>query len=167
MHKNPYRWKTLGITLALLMSSAGSALAEKPDWAGGPGKSRQREERGAERDAQTQRAVGGVEIRIGGYFDAAQRSNAHDYYQQQFRGGHCPPGLARKRNGCQPPGQAKKWALGRPLPSGVVYYPLEPGIHIQLGAPPAGHKFVRVAADILLIAVGSSMVIDAIEDLGR
>ena len=176
MHKKSDRWNTLGVTLALMMSVAGTALAEKPDWAGGPGKSRQREERREEHGGERRygadpradpRAAGGVEIRIGGYFGSTQRSIAHDYYQQEFHGGHCPPGLARKRNGCLPPGQAKKWALGRPLPSGVVYYPLEPGIQVRLGTPPAGHKFVRVAADILLIAVGTSMVVDAIEDLGR
>jgi Ni/Co efflux regulator RcnB len=33
--------------------------------------------------------------------------------------------------------------------------------------PPEGHKFVRVASDILLIAIGTSLVVDAIEDLGR
>jgi len=38
---------------------------------------------------------------------------------------------------------------------------------VQLGPPPSGHKFVRVAGDILLIAIGSGMVIDAIQDLGR
>jgi len=37
---------------------------------------------------------------------------------------------------------------------------------VQLGIPPAGHRYVRVAADILLIAVGTGLVIDAIEDLG-
>jgi len=36
---------------------------------------------------------------------------------------------------------------------------------VQLGAPPAGHRYVRVANDILLIAIGTSMVVDAIEDL--
>jgi Ni/Co efflux regulator RcnB len=36
-----------------------------------------------------------------------------------------------------------------------------------LGYPPAGHRYVRVAADILLIAVGTGMVVDAIEDIGR
>jgi Ni/Co efflux regulator RcnB len=38
---------------------------------------------------------------------------------------------------------------------------------VQLGAPPAGHRYVRVATDILLIAVGTGMVVDAIEDLDR
>jgi len=32
---------------------------------------------------------------------------------------------------------------------------------------PAGHHDVRVAGDILRIAVGTSIVVDAIQDLGR
>jgi Ni/Co efflux regulator RcnB len=47
----------------------------------------------------------------------------------------------------------------------VIYHPLPSGISVQIGLPPAGHKYVRVAADILLIAIGTGMVIDAIEDL--
>ena len=39
--------------------------------------------------------------------------------------------------------------MGQPLPRGVVYYDLPPALVIQLGRPPAGHKYVRVAADIL------------------
>ena len=35
----------------------------------------------------------------------------------------CPPGLAKKGNGCQPPGQAKKnWARGEYLPRGYSDY---------------------------------------------
>ena len=37
----------------------------------------------------------------------------------------------------------------------------------QLGAPPAGHKYVRVASDILLLAIGTNMVVDALTDLSR
>ena len=36
-----------------------------------------------------------------------------------------------------------------------------------LRLPPAGHKYVRVAADILLIAIGTGIVIDAVDDLLR
>ena len=36
-----------------------------------------------------------------------------------------------------------------------------------MGNPPPGYKFIRVANDILLIAVGTQMVVDAIEDLMR
>jgi Ni/Co efflux regulator RcnB len=38
---------------------------------------------------------------------------------------------------------------------------------VTLGVPPPGYKYVRVASDILLIAIGTSMVIDAMEDLVR
>ena len=66
-----------------------------------------------------------------------------------------------------PPGQAKKWALGKPLPTAVVIYPVPRPVVIKIGIPPPGYKYVRVANDILLIAVGSQMVVDAIEDLVR
>ena len=49
----------------------------------------------------------------------------------------------------------------------MVYYEIPPAIFVQLPRPSPGHKYVRVASDILLIAVGSGMVIDAIKDLGR
>ena len=66
-----------------------------------------------------------------------------------------------------PPGQAKKWNIGQPLPRGVVIYDVPPALVVKIGVPPAGYRYVRVATDILLIAVGSNMVADAISDLGR
>jgi len=38
---------------------------------------------------------------------------------------------------------------------------------LQIGSPPSGYRYVRVASDILLMAVGTRMVVDAIQDLGR
>lgn len=107
-----------------------------------------------------------VQVQIGGYFGERQRASVYEYYGQPARA-HCPPGLAKKGNGCQPPGQAKQWRMGQPLPRDVSYRPVEAEVRVRLGTPPAGHEFVRVAGDILLIAVGTSMVIDAIEDLQR
>ncbi|MDO9597243.1 MAG: hypothetical protein Q7J47_05915 [Azoarcus sp.] len=101
------------------------------------------------------------------HFDDHRRTVARDYYHQHYSKGRCPPGLAKKHNGCMPPGQARKWSKGRPLPRDVIYYDLPPALVIQLGAPPPRHRYVRVAADILLIAVGTGMVVDAIEDLSR
>ncbi|HSW21047.1 MAG TPA: hypothetical protein VLJ86_27740 [Ramlibacter sp.] len=110
-----------------------------------------------------------AEVRVGGYFNDQQREAAHRYYVQQYpqQTGRCPPGLAKKHNGCMPPGQAKKYALGRPLPSDVVYYAVPRGVLVQLPPAPMGHEYVRVAADILLIAVGTHMVVDAMSDLMR
>jgi Ni/Co efflux regulator RcnB len=107
------------------------------------------------------------EARMGGYFDARDRQTVRGYYVEQGRAGHCPPGLARKHNGCMPPGQARMYMVGQPLPATVVYYPVPQPVLVQLPPPPPQHKYVRVAGDILLIAVGSSMVVDAIGDLQR
>ncbi|HEY1227212.1 MAG TPA: RcnB family protein, partial [Ramlibacter sp.] len=76
-------------------------------------------------------------------------------------------GLAKKHNGCMPPGQARKYYVGQPLPAQVVYYPVPQPVLVQLPPPPPQHKYVRVAGDILLIAVGTSMVVDAISDIQR
>ena len=59
------------------------------------------------------------------------------------------------------------WRKGYPLPRSVVYYDLSPSMARHLGRPPAGPRFVRVAQDILLIAVGTNMVVDAVYDLNN
>jgi len=134
--------------------AAGPALAEKPPWAGGGKGEKQKPQAARERNEGKR------------YFTEQQRAYINDYYAKQYgRKGHCPPGLAKKQNGCMPPGQAKKWAIGRPLPRDVVFYDLPPSILAQLGPPPSRHRFVRVAQDILLIATGTGMVVDAIDNL--
>jgi Ni/Co efflux regulator RcnB len=163
------------LLLGLMLVGSFPAMAEKPEWAGkaGGGKpekhgKHEKDHRDDVRSAPRPTSSGvSVNIQIGGYFGDSQRVAVREYYEPQFRAGNCPPGLAKKNNGCMPPGQAKKWRVGRPLPGDVVYYPVPSGVSVQIGLPPAGHKYVRVAADILLIAVGTGMVVDAIEDLGR
>jgi len=135
----------LGAGLAL---AAAPTLAEKPEWAGegkGQGKGHQKKK----------------------YFDDDKRDHVRSYYEEDFRRGHCPPGLAKKHNGCMPPGQAKKWRMGKPLPDDVVVYEVPRRLVVKIGIPPAGYKYVRVASDILLIAIGTKIVADAISDLGR
>ena len=104
-------------------------------------------------------------INISVYFNDNHRKVITKYYSSEFKSGHCPPGLAKKNNGCLPPGQAKKWRRGQPIPSDVIYYDLPATILKELGHATEGYKFVRVAADILLIAIGTGIVVDAIEDL--
>lgn len=95
----------------------------------------------------------------------ADRSLIQGYFGQQFAQGNCPPGLAKKNNGCQPPGQARQWAVGRPLPNGLGY-PLPPDLLRRL-SPPAGHTYMRVGTDILMIATGTGMVVSGLADLLR
>jgi hypothetical protein len=145
------RHLTLSAVLACL---AFSSAAEKP---------------GRADKAKVQQAVADsgvtVQVQMGGFFNDTQRATVRSYYAPQLRAGKCPPGLAKKNNGCQPPGQARQWQLGQPLPASVVFHPVPNSVSVRIGLPPPGHEYVRVAADILLIAIGTRLVIDAIEDL--
>ncbi|MGZ5093912.1 MAG: RcnB family protein [Burkholderiales bacterium] len=49
----------------------------------------------------------------------------------------------------------------------MIYYEVPRPLVLQLPQPQPGYRYVRVAGDILLIAVGSGMIVDAIRDLGR
>jgi Ni/Co efflux regulator RcnB len=89
------------------------------------------------------------------HFEPQHQVLVRDYYADHYRGRRCPPGLAKKHNGCLPPGQAKKWRVGRPLPRDVIYYEVPQPLVVQIGLPPVGHRYVRVAGDILLIAIGT------------
>ena len=91
----------------------------------------------------------------------------NDYYTEQFRSGRCPPGLAKKNNGCLPPGQAKKWQVGQPLQRNVTYYSVPQPLITQLGPAPAGYRYVRVGNDILLMSTTNRTILDSILNLGR
>lgn len=90
-----------------------------------------------------------------------------EYYNDQLRAGICPIGFAKKDDGCVPPPHARKWAVGKPLPPGVVRFDVPPALVARLGKPPAGHRYVRVGADILLVSNRTKLVTDAVLDLGR
>lgn len=154
------------VLLAAILLSGTSAFAEKPAWNKDNGPDRKRPSSEARREDAGKRQRD--EVRPGAYFRDEHRVAIRDYYGREYGAGkRCPPGLAKKANGCLPPGQAKKWQVGHVLPRDVIYYAVPPAVLVQLGPPPSGHKFVRIAGDILLIAIGTGMVIDAIEDLGR
>jgi hypothetical protein len=94
------------------------------------------------------------------------RTTVYNYYRGQYAAGNCPPGLAKKNNGCLPPGQAKKvWAIGQPLPGSVVFYPQPAVLLGQLTPAPAGYQYVQVANDILMMAIGTRMIAAAVADL--
>ncbi len=169
---------TLNMNSALVMMIAGMltvgpALADKPSWAGDKGGKGKNHEQSDDNRGRSNQGDGrssrdnASDDRRSDHFGDRHRTVARDYYNEQYRGGHCPPGLAKKHNGCMPPGQAKKWAKGRPLPREVIYYEVPPALVVQFGQPQAGHRYVRVASDILLIAIGTGIVIDAIQNLGR
>lgn len=156
--------------------AAGPVMADKPTWAEGGKNSKDdkhdkddKYERKNKHDKKESGRHDEDEHSAGkrGHFEERHRVLVNEYYSEQFRGRRCPPGLAKKQNGCMPPGQAKKWQIGQPLPRDVVYYTVPKPLVTQIGQPPAGYRYVRVASDILMIAIENGMVADAIRNLGR
>lgn len=85
-----------------------------------------------------------------------------NYFGREFAEGRCPPGLAKKDNGCLPPGQAKRyWVNGDRVPSSIAYYPLPDPLLGTLSAAPIGYGYIRVGPDILLVERSTMIVVDA------
>lgn len=99
-------------------------------------------------------------------FSTHERSAISAYYGSMIQSGNCPPGLAKKGNGCLPPGQAKKWSLGQSLPAGLLTYPLPAQLQMQLN-PPSGYRYVQVGTDVLMLAIGTNMVVTALQGIIR
>jgi hypothetical protein len=99
-------------------------------------------------------------------FAPDQRESVRVYFVEKHGRGKCPPGLAKKNNGCLPPGQAKKrYAVGRPLPPGIVLQPLPPEVSVRIGGAPAGYQYGMVDGDVVKLVVGTMLVVDAINGL--
>jgi hypothetical protein len=131
---------------AALLLGTGTGFADKPPKSKGKGKGR------AEQGVVT--------------FSSGQREAVQGYFVERYGRGGCPPGLAKKANGCLPPGQAKKrYSVGQTLPKGVATEPLPAELSIRIGAPPAGYSYVIVDGDLVKLAVGTMLVVDAIQGL--
>jgi len=155
--------RSIGLALALAFLGTPAAWAEKPDHAGkgnphaqgAPGKG-QGKDKGKD----------DVDIGVHVHFTSPQREQVRVWFGGQYGRGNCPPGLAKKHNGCLPPGIAKKrYQLGYPLPPGLVLGPVPPGLVAVIGPPPHGHYYGVVDGDLLKLAVGTALVVDAIDGL--
>ena len=136
----------VGLSLVLLLAGASGALAEKK-----PKPPKGKKE-------------GGASVTV--TFTTEQRGAAQGWYAEKYGRGKCPPGLAKKGNGCLPPGQAKKrYVVGQPLAPGITYGPIPPELSVRIGRPPDGYLYVTLDGDLLKLAVGTLLVVDAIDGL--
>ena len=144
MRKRVRAW--LGLGTALLLAGAPGALADK----------KEKKDKG--------RKAAGASVTV--TFTTEQRGAAQEWYAATYGRGNCPPGLAKKNNGCLPPGQAKKrYMVGQPLGAGVTYKPIPGDLSVQIGKPPEGYLYVTLDGDLLKLAVGTLLVVDAIDGL--
>jgi hypothetical protein len=130
--------------LAVALASAGSAGADEK--AKGKSKSKGKDH---------------AEVAL--VFSGRDRDAARAYWVEAYGRGKCPPGLAKKNNGCLPPGQAKKrYVVGRPLPPGIIVQPVPPVLLSRLDPVPSGYEYAVLDGDLVKLAVGTRLVIDAI-----
>src|SRR5512135_3632594 len=93
-------------------------------------------------------------------FSATQREAARSYFVKEHGRGNCPPGLAKKHNGCLPPGQAKKrYVVGHSLPQGIVVGELPVELSMRIGPAPRGYRYGILDGDLVKLAVGTMVVV--------
>jgi hypothetical protein len=142
------RFVTLALVLSLLEPLA--LFAQKPD----------KPPKGKEKAHGSQAA----EVTV--VFSEPQREAAQKYFVEKHGRGNCPPGLAKKQNGCLPPGQAKKrYAVGHPLPKGIVVAEVPAELSVRIGPAPAGYRYGLLDGDLVKLAVGTLLVVDAIQGM--
>ena len=96
------------------------------------------------------------------------RNVVRTYYRTEYAAGRCPPGLAKKNNGCLPPGQVNRaWVIGQPLPPQIAYEPMPRALWTQLTPPPYGYEYVRVADDIVLMSTETRVIAGLLGNLGN
>lgn len=168
------------LRLRALVLAAATVLAAAPAFAGkgeghGHGNGNDKHEEKAEKhemkaekheQKRAEKAEKHGDVRVGGFFTDDNRAYVRRYYTEQYGGGRgCPPGLAKKNNGCMPPGQARNWVAGQPLPRTVTVYSVPQPVIVQLPSAPSGYRYVRVGNDILLLSPQSSLIVDVIHGL--
>ena len=106
------------------------------------------------------------EIQPGSYFNDQQRTVVREYYVQNYSNGKkCPPGLAKKNNGCMPPGQTRNWTVGQRVPQGVTIYSVPQPVIAQLPPAPYGYRYARIGGDIVLVQQQNNLIVDIIQGL--
>lgn len=165
MKKPPSTSRLLALALASILTAA-PAFAKGGDEHGkghGKDKHEQQEQKQQERHGADRRVE---DVRVGGYFNDEHRNAVRHYYSEQYGSGKaCPPGLAKKHNGCMPPGQARKLAVGERVPTGVTLYPVPRPVIVQLPPPPYGYRYARVGNDIVLVRNNNQVIVDIIAGL--
>lgn len=156
----------------LATALAAPALAEKPAHAGKPDHAGQGAGKGdggkphkgpSGRGDGGRDGGGGLSIEIGVVFDGDARDRVQSYYRTGFAGQDCPPGLAKKHNGCLPPGQAKRrFPPGSVVPDTIVLYPLPRELEIRLRPLPSGYVYRYADREVLVVAEAARKVIDAV-----
>jgi len=165
------RFNLSGRIIALAITAifaAGPAFAKNNDEGNGKGKDKQSEKYEKKQQKQAQKAEKRErkEIEQGKYFNDQQRIYVREYYTTNYGPGKkCTPGLAKKANGCMPPGQVRTWEVGQPIPRNVTVYSVPRPVILQLPPAPYGYRYSRIGGDIVLVQQQNNLIVDVIQGL--
>lgn len=152
---------------SLLMAGPAFAKDKGDDHGNGGGKhgnkhSQKNEDKHAKKAEKRERK----DIKHGAYFNDQHRASARRYYSTTYKDGkRCPPGLAKKHNGCMPPGQVKDLVVGQPIPTNVKVYQVARPVIQKLPPAPVGYRYERIGGDIVLVQQQNNIIVDVIKGL--
>lgn len=96
-------------------------------------------------------------------FTSRDRGQFETWVVAEYGRGKCPQGLTKRDAGCLPRGQAgKRYTVGLPLPASVVPAPVPLDLTRRVGTPPIGYRYGMIDGDLVKIALGSGLVVDAL-----
>lgn len=140
---------------ALLVGA--SALSFIADASADPGKGKGHGKGG--NDDHVVHVRGGDDVRV--VISDDDRGVIRKYIDNNWRE-NCPPGLAKKNNGCLPPGQAKKYNRGDVLVIDDHPRTIWQALADMISPPPQGYKYVRTDRDVFLVSEGNNRIVDIV-----
>jgi hypothetical protein len=84
------------------------------------------------------------------------------YYRADYFNRTCPPDLTPTRRGCE---VKPLWTVGEPLDPLATYELLPERLQAELGPPPDGYRYIRVADHVLLMVVATRIISADLLDL--
>lgn len=82
----------------------------------------------------------------------------------EYGKGKCPSGLVKKESDCLPRGlPGKRYKIGQPLPGAIVPAPVPLDLARRLGTPAIGYRYGMIDGDLVKLATGTGVAIDAID----
>ncbi len=104
---------------------------------------------------------------VGRYFDERLRRAVREHFTANRGTGPCPPGVILKNGRCESPVSQRNWKLGEPLPEQLSTGDAPPQLLEKLGPAPAGHAYLLLEGDLLLVNTATRVVVDSVLDLGQ
>jgi len=99
------------------------------------------------------------DVNVRFHFSDENRDHARAYLRNTYAH-RCPPGLAKRHEGCFPHGYARHYRIGGPLPHNFRPVPYE--LQTRLRPPARGMYYAMVDDDVLLVTEATHRIVDAI-----